>query len=80
MAFWQHVPPQSAFFKHLASHESCSMTPAFTKRQNGQDAAAPLSVKHKALMCSNPFVMKRLFNAVVRPPISFGVEMEAPAC
>ena len=47
----------------------------------GKSAAARLSAKHKALMCSRSFpVMRRLFNAVIRPTVSFGCEVWAPAC
>ena len=80
----QHVLPQSASFKYLGLvfHESGSILPAFAKlAQNGKGAAARLSAKHKALMCSESFpMMKRLFDAVVRPTVSYGCEVWAPAC
>ena len=41
--------------------------------QNGKVAAARLSAKHKALMCDKFFpMMRRLFDAVVRPIVSYG--------
>ena len=80
----QHVLPQSASFKYLGLvfHESGSILPAFAKlAQNGKGAAARLSAKHKALMCSKSFpMMRRLFDAVVRPTVSYGCEVWAPAC
>ena len=36
----------------LVFHGSGSMSPAFAKAQNGKDAAAQLSAKHRAPMCS----------------------------
>ena len=70
--------------KHLGLvfHESGSILPAFAKlAQNGKGAAARLSAKHKALMCSKSFpMMRRLFDAVVRPMVSYGCEVWAPAC
>ena len=49
--------------------------------QNGKGAAARLSAKHKALMCDKSFpMMRRLFDAVVRPTVSYGCEVWAPAC
>ena len=58
------------------------MFPAFAKlAQNGNGAAARLSAKHKALMCSKSFpMMRRLFDAVVRPTVSYGSEVWATAC
>ena len=42
---------------------------------------ARLSAKHKALMCDKSFpMMRRLFDAVVRPTVSYGCEVWAPAC
>ena len=49
--------------------------------QNGKGAAAHLSAKLKALMCGVSFpMMRRLFDAVVRPTVSYGCEVWAPAC
>ena len=66
----------------LVFHESGSILPAFAKlAQNGKGAAARLSAKHKALMCSKSFPMiRRLFDAVVRPTVSYGCEVWASAC
>ena len=67
----QHQLPQSASFKYLGLvfHESGGMSLAFRKlAQNGKGAAARLNAKHKALICSKSFpMMRRLFDAVVRP-------------
>ena len=80
----QHQLPQSASFKYLGLvfHESGSMSPAFAKlAQNGKGVAARLNAKHEALMCSKSFpMMRRLFDAVVRPTVSYGCEVWAPAC
>ena len=87
----QHVLPQSDSFKYLGLvfHESGSMLPAFAKlAQNGKGAAACLNAKHKLvlvrlklLMCSKSFSMiRRLFDAVVKPTVSNGCEVWAPAC
>ena len=79
-----HVLPQSASFKYLGLtfHVSGSMSSAFAKlAQNGKGAAAHLSATHKALMCSKSFPMMRcLFDAIVRPTVSYGCEVWAPAC
>ena len=80
----QHTLPWSASFKYLGVvfHESGGMTEALARLlQNGKGAAARLSAKHKALMCDVPFpMMRRLFDAVVRPTVSYGCEVWAPAC
>ena len=40
-----------------------------------------MSAKHKALMCDVSFpMMRHLFDAVVRPTVSYGCEVWAPAC
>lgn len=79
-----HVLPQSASFKNLGLtfHESGIMSSAFAKlAQNGKGAAARLSATHKTLMCSKSFPMMRcLFDAIVRPTVSYGCEVWAPAC
>ena len=58
------------------------MLPAFAKlAQNGKGAAARLNAKHKALVCSKSFLMmRRLFDAGVKPTVSYGCEVWAPAC
>ena len=80
----QHVLPRSASFKSLGIvfHESGSMTEALARLlQNGKGAAARLAAKHKALMCDKSFpMMRRLFDAVVRPTVSYECEVWAPAC
>ena len=80
----QHVLPRSASFKYLGIvfHESGSMTEALARLlQNGKGAAARLAAKHKALMCDKSFpMMRRLFDAVVRPTVSYGCKVWAPAC
>ena len=80
----QHVLPRSASFQFLGIvfHESDSMTEALAKLlQTGKGAAARLSTKHKALMCDKSFpIMRRLFDAFVRPTVSYGCEVWAPAC
>ena len=80
----QHVLPRSASFKYLGIvfHESGGMTEALARLlQTGKGAAARLSAKHKALMCDKSFpMMRRLFDAVVRPTVSYGCEVWAPAC
>ena len=49
--------------------------------QNGKGAAARLSAKHKTLMCEVSFpMMRRLFNAAVRPTVLYGCDVWAPAC
>ena len=66
----------------IVFHESGGMTEALARLlQNGKVAAARLSAKHKALMCDKSFpMMRRLFDAVVRPTVSYGYEVWAPAC
>ena len=80
----QHVLPRSASFKYLGIvfPESGGMTEALARLlQNGKGAAARLSAKHKALMCDKSFpMMRRLFDAVVRPTVSYGCEVWGPAC
>ena len=80
----QHVLPRSASFKYLGIvfHESGGMTEALARLlQNGKGVAARLSAKHKALMCDKSFpMMRRLFDAVVRPTLLYGCEVWAPAC
>ena len=58
------------------------MLPAFAKlAQNGKGAAASLSAKHKALVCNKSLPMiRRLLDAIVRPTVSYGCEVWAPAC
>ena len=80
----QHQLPQAASFKYLGFvfHESGSMSPAFGRlAQNGKGANARLHAKYKGLICDKSFpMMRRLFDAVVLPTVSYGCEVWAPAC
>ena len=80
----QHQLPQVASFKYLGFvfHESGSMSPAFERlAHNGKGANARLQAKYKGLMCDKSFpMMRRLFDAVVLPTVSYGCEVWAPAC
>lgn len=59
-----------------------SMAPAFAKlAQKGKGGAACLSARLEALIHRKSIhMMRRLFNAVVKPPVSCGREVWAPAC
>ena len=47
----------------------------------GRGAAACLAAKHKALMCDKSFSpIRRLSDADLRPTVSYGCEVWAPAC
>ena len=76
--------PQSSSFKYLclAFHASGTKLPAFAKlAQNGKGAAARLNAKDKALMCSKSVpMMRRMFDAVMKPTMSYGCEVWAPPC
>ena len=74
------LPPSSIWASSSMSQAaSCQLLAKLA--QNGKGAAARLSAKHKALMCSKSFpMMRRLFDAVVRPTVSYGCEVWAPAC
>lgn len=80
----QHQLPRSAAFEYLGFifHESGSMAPAFQRlAQNGKRANAWLHARYKGLMGSKSFpMMRRLFDAVVLPAVSYGCEVWAPAC
>ena len=80
----EHQLPQSTTFKHLGFifHESSSMSAALAiLAQNGKGASARLHAKYKGLMCnkSSP-MMRRPFDAVVLPTVSYGCVVGAPAC
>ena len=53
------------------------MTTALTRLlRNGNGAAASLAAKHKALKCGKSFpMMRRLFNALVRPAVLCGCKV-----
>ena len=76
--------PVSSSFKYLGLifHESGSWTAAFKRLlQNGNGARARLAAKYKALDCDKSFpMMRRLFDAVVRPTVSYGCEIWGPLC
>lgn len=78
-----HTLPQSATFKYLGIvfHESGALHDAFARlAQNGKGAVARLHAKYKKLMCNKSFpMMRRLFDAVVLPTVSYGCEVWAPA-
>ena len=84
MACWAACSPSAASFKYLGIvfRESGSMTEVLARLlQNCKGAAARLAAKHKALMCDKSFpMMRRLFDAVVRPTILYGCEGWALAC
>ena len=78
-----HTLPNSANFKYsgLMFHESGSMSAALTRlAHNGKGAVARLTAKFAGLICNNSFPMlRRLFDAVILPPVSYGCEVWAPA-
>jgi len=71
--------PVSASFKYLGLvfHESGSMTFALARLlQNGNGAKSRLAAKYKELDCDKSFpMMRRLFDAVVKPTVSYGCEI-----
>ena len=76
--------PQSSSFKYLGLifHESDGLSPALRRlAQNATGACARLQAKHKGLMCDKSFpMMRRLFDALVLPTVSFGAEVWGPLC
>ena len=76
--------PVSGSFKYLGLifHETGSMSPALTRlTQNGHGARACLSAKYKKLHCDKSFLMiRRLFDAVVKPTVSYGCEVWGTMC
>ena len=76
--------PRSTTFKYLGLifHESGDVSPAFARlAQNGRGASARLREKIKKLMCDTSLpMMRRLFDAVVLPTVSYGSEVWAPEC
>ena len=73
-----HVLPQSATFRYLSIvlHESDSMRGAFARlAQNGKGAVAHLHANYKKLVRNKSLpMMRRLFDAVVLPTVSYGCE------
>ena len=76
--------PRSTSFKYLGLifHESGSLSPALARlAQNGKGATALLHQKFKKLMCDRSFpMMRRLFDAIVLPTVSYGCEVWVPDC
>ncbi len=76
--------PVSPSFKYLGLifHQSGDMVPAFQRLlQNGNGAKASLIAKFKHLHCDKSFpMMRRLFDAVVKPTVSYGCEVWGTLC
>ncbi len=76
--------PMSASFKYLRLffHPSGDMVLAFQRLlQNGNGAKASLIAKCKHLHCDKSFPMlRRLFDAVVKPMVSYGCEVRGILC
>ena len=76
--------PVSSSFKYLGLifHETGSFTAAFSRlAQNGNGARVCLAAKYKSLHCDTSFpMMRRLFDAVVRPTVSYGCEVWGTLC
>ena len=80
----EHALPRSTSFKYLGLifDESGSLSPALARlAQNGKGATALLHQKFKKLMCDRSFpMMRRLFDTIVLPTVSYGCEVWAPDC
>ena len=78
------VLPQSASFKYLGLifHESGTMSYALQRlAHNAVGACAQLRAKFRGLFCQKSFpMMRRLFDALVLPTISYGSEVWGPFC
>ena len=76
--------PVSPSFKYLGPifHESGSMALALAQLlHNGKGAKSVLSAKYKELHCDKSFpMMRRLFDAVVKPTISYGSKVWGTLC
>ncbi len=76
--------PVSPSFKYLGLifDQSGDMGPAFKRLlQNGNGAKATLIAKFKRLHCNQSFpMMRRLFDAVVKPTVSYGCEVWGTLC
>ena len=84
---WQvgaQVLPQSASFKYLGLifHESGTMSYALQRlAHNAVGACAQLRVKFRGLLCQKSFsMMRRLFDALVLPTVSYDSEVWGPSC
>ena len=78
------VLPQSASFKYLGLifHESGTMSYALQRlAHNAVGACAQLRAKFRGLLCQKSFpMMRRLFDALVLPTVSYGSEVWGPFC
>ena len=76
--------PQSASFKYLGLifHESGTMSYALQRlAHNAVGACAQLRAKFRGLLCQQSFpMMRRLFDALVLPTVSYGSEVWGPFC
>ena len=76
--------PVTSSFKYLGLifHGSGSMQPALARLlHNGNGARAGLAAKYRELHCDKSFPMiRRLFDAVVRPTVSYGSEVWGTTC
>ena len=80
----EHALSKSTSFKYLdlIFHECGNLSPALARlAQNGKGATALLHQKFKKLMCDRSFpMMRRLFDTIVLPTVSYGCEIWAPDC
>ena len=78
------VLPQSASFKYLglSFHESGKMSYALQRlAHNAVGACAQLRAKFRGLLCQQSFpIMRRLFDALDLPTVSYGSEVWGPSC
>ena len=78
------VLPQSAGFKYLGLifHESGTMSYALQRlAHNAVGACAQLRAKFRGHLCQKSFpMMRRLFDALVLPTVSYGSEVWGPFC
>ena len=75
---------QSSSFKYLGLvfHESGGLSPALKRlAQNAVGARAQLQAKFRRLMCDKSVpMMRRLFDALVMPTVSYGAEIWGTLC
>ena len=78
------ILPQSSSFKYLGLvfHESGGLSPALKRlAQNAVGARAQLQAKFRRLMCDKSVpMMRRLFDALVMPTVSYGAEIWGTLC